>query len=76
MDRTGLQLQRGETGGEVLGVDRNALGIAQSFDVPETIDVQRPANLYELRLNQFIKQRHAAVIRAVGGDRRNNEKGR
>ncbi|WP_198028102.1 hypothetical protein [Bradyrhizobium murdochi] len=51
MDRTGLQLQRGESGIEVLSVDRNALGIAQSFDVPEAIDVQRPVNLYELGLN-------------------------
>ena len=38
MDRTGLQLQRSESGGEGLGIDRNALGLAQPFDAPETIN--------------------------------------
>ena len=51
MDRTGLQLQRSESGGEGLGIDRNALGLAQPFDAPETINVRRPANPYELKLN-------------------------
>ena len=38
------------------------------------IDIRRPADLHEVRFNELIKQRHAAVIRAVGSDRRNNEK--
>ena len=35
------------------------------------IEIRRTADLHEVRLNKFIK--HAAVIRAVASDRRNNE---
>ena len=42
------------------------------FDAPEMIEIRRTADLHEVRLNKLIKN-HAAVIRAVASDRRNNE---
>ena len=51
IDRAGLQPQRREGCGEVPVIERNAVRLAQSFDAPEMIDIRRPADLHEVRLN-------------------------
>ena len=51
IDRAGLQPQRGERCGEVPAIERNAACLAQTFDAPEMIEIRRPADLHEVRVN-------------------------
>jgi hypothetical protein len=49
IDRAGLKRHGGEAGGKIAPAQRNALGVAQPFDVPEMIEIRRAVDRQDAR---------------------------